>query len=150
MRIVSPVSVCETTRSRPGADWPIVRNRRSPTKCRRDVAPQLKRHSRPATIGVPKLSVGTSLPDFCKPQFPKQRHDLAWLENRWLCHELRHFHRLRPDELALEPEIAVIKEHLDNFLKTYPEFVQRLTLAMRARKSRHPPERTTRCPSPAR
>ena len=77
----------------------------------------MKRHGRPATICMPKLSVGASLSDFREPQLPEKRHDLARLENRRLRHGLRHCDGLSPDELALESGIAPLKKHLDDFLE---------------------------------
>ena len=80
----------------------------------------MKRHRCPAAIGVPELSVRTSLPDFCKPQLPEKRHDLARLENRRLRHGLRYFDGLSADELALESGIAFLQQHLDDFLEVRP------------------------------
>ena len=77
----------------------------------------MKRHSRPATIRVPKLSVRASLPHFGEPQLPEKCHDLARLENRRLRHGLPHFDGLSPDELTLESGIAFLEEHLDYFLE---------------------------------
>ena len=99
----------------------------------------MKRHCRPATIRVPKLSVRASLPDFRKSQLPKKRHDFAWLENRRLRQGLRHFDGLSADELALESGGAVLQEHLDYFLEVRTEFVECVALAVRTRKPRYPP-----------
>ena len=99
----------------------------------------MKRHRRPATIGVPELSVRASLPDFRKPQLPKKRRDFAWLENRRLRQGLCHFDCLSADELALESGVAVLKEHLDYFLEVRPKLVECVTLAVRTRKPRYPP-----------
>ena len=80
----------------------------------------MNRYRRPATIRMPKSSVGASLPDFRKPQLSQERLDLARLENRRLCHGLRHFDGLSPDELTLQPWSAFLEEHLDDFLKVRP------------------------------
>ena len=77
----------------------------------------MKRHGCSTTVDMPKLSMRTSLSDFCKPQLPKKRDDLARLENRRLCHGLRHFDGLRPNELTFESGIAFLEQHLDYFLK---------------------------------
>ena len=52
---------------------------------------------------------------------------------------LRHFDCLSADELALESGVAVLKEHLDDFLEIRPELVECIALAVRTRKPRHPP-----------
>ena len=80
----------------------------------------MKWHGRPATVRMPKLSVRASLPDFCKPQLPEKRHDLARLENRRLRRGLRYFDGLSADELALESGIAFLQQHLDDFLEVRP------------------------------
>ena len=77
----------------------------------------MKRYRRPATVGMAKLSMRASLPDFREPQLPEKRHDLSMLENRWLRHALRHFDCLSPDELAFESGVAFLKEHFDYFLE---------------------------------
>ena len=99
----------------------------------------MKRHRRPTTIRVPKLLVRASPPDFRKSQLPKKRHDFARLENGRLRHGLRYFDGLSPDELALESGVAVLKEHLDDLLKVRPEFIERVALAVRTRKTWNPP-----------
>ena len=80
----------------------------------------MKRYGRPATVGMPKLSMRASLPDFREPQLPEKRHDLARLENRRLRYALRHFDGLSPDELAFESGVAFLKEHFDYFLEVRP------------------------------
>ena len=80
----------------------------------------MKRYGRPATVGMPKLSVRASLPDFGEPQLPEKRHDFAGLENRRLRHALRHFDGLSPDEFAFESGVAFLKEHFDYFLEVRP------------------------------
>ena len=80
----------------------------------------MKRYGRPATVGMPKLSVRDSLPDFREPQLPEKRHDFARLENRRLRHALRHFDGLSPDELAFESGVAFLKEHFNYFLEVRP------------------------------
>ena len=77
----------------------------------------MKRHGRSAPVGMPKLSMRTSLSDFRKPQLSEKRDDLARLENRRLSHGLRHFDGLSPDELTLESGIAFLEEHLDDSLE---------------------------------
>ncbi len=89
-------------------------------QCRRNVAPLMKRHGRPATVAVPKLSVRASVPDFCEPQLPEKCHDLARLENRRLRHGLRYFDGLSPDKLAFESGVAFLKKHFDYFLEVRP------------------------------
>ena len=76
----------------------------------------MKRYRRPATVGMPQLAVRASLADLREPKLPKQRHDLARLEDRWLRHGLRHFDGLSADELAFESGVALFKEHFDHFL----------------------------------
>jgi len=99
----------------------------------------MKRHCRPTTIRVPKLSVRASLPDFRKSQLPKKRNNFARLENGRLGHGLRYFDCLSPDELALESGVAVLKEHLDHLLEVRPEFIERVALAVGTRKTWNPP-----------
>ena len=77
----------------------------------------MKWYGRPATVGMPKLSVRASLPDFRKPQLPEKRHDLARLQNRRLRHRLRYFDGLSPDELAFKSRVAFFKKHFDDFLE---------------------------------
>ena len=107
-------------------------------QCRRDIAPLMKGHGRATTVGVPKLSVRSALPDFGKPQLPEKRHDLAGLQDGWLRHGLRHFDRLRSDEHALQPRVSLLEQHLDHFLKVGAKFVQRFTLAVSAREAWDP------------
>lgn len=68
-------------------------------------------------VGMPKLSVRASLPDFREPQLFEKRHDLARLENRRLRHGLRYFDGLSPDELAFKSRVAFLKKHFDDFLE---------------------------------
>ena len=89
-------------------------------QCRRNVAPLMKWYGRPATVGMPKLSVRASLADFVKPQLPEKRHDLARLEDGRLRHGSCHFDGLSPDELAFESGVAFLKEHFDYFLEVRP------------------------------
>ena len=104
----------------------------------------MKRHGRPATVHVSELLVRTALPDFRKPQLPKERHDLAWLQNWHFAHGSRHFDGLCPHEDALELGVTPFEQHLNHFLKIGPELVQGLALTVRARKTWHPPNVETR------
>jgi len=99
----------------------------------------MKWYGRPATVGMPKLSVRASLADFVKPRLPEKRHDLARLQDRRLGHGLRHFDGLSPDEHAFESGVALFKKHFDHFLEIRTQLVKRLALAVRARKPRYPP-----------
>lgn len=99
----------------------------------------MKRYSRSATVGMPKLAVRASLPDLREPQLPEKRHDLARLEDRRLRHGLRHFDGLSADELAFKSGVALFKKHFDHFLEIRPQLVERRALAVRSRKARHPP-----------
>jgi hypothetical protein len=58
----------------------------------------------------------------------KKGHDLARLQNRWRRHGLRHVDGLSPNELALESGRSVFQEHLDDFLKVGPQFVEGIAL----------------------
>jgi hypothetical protein len=69
---------------------------------------------------MPQLAVRASLAYFCKPKLPKQRHDLARLEDRRLGHQLRHFDGLSADELAFELGGAPFEKHFNHFLEIRP------------------------------
>lgn len=99
----------------------------------------MKRHGRPATVGMPKLSMRTALSNLNKPQLPEKRHDFARLQDWHLAHKSRHFDGLRPDKHALETGIAFLEKHLDDFLQIGSKFVQRFALAVRTWKTRYPP-----------
>ena len=74
-----------------------------------------------------------------KPQVKKKRDDFARLEDGHVAHGSRHFDGLGADEDALKTRIAFFKQHLDNFLKIHLKFVECLTLAVSASKTRNQP-----------
>ena len=80
----------------------------------------MKRYGRPASVGMAKLSVRASLPNFREPQLYEKRHDLARFEDGRLRHGLRHFDGLSPDEHAFESGVALFKKHFDHLLKVRP------------------------------
>jgi hypothetical protein len=80
-----------------------------------------------------------ALSNLREPQPFEERHHLPRLEDRQLGHApLRYFDGLRADEDAFEARGAIFQQHFDDFVEVGPEFVKRIALAVRARKTRNP------------
>lgn len=88
------------------------------------------------TIGMPELLVRPALANLSEPQALKPRDDLARFQDRNRSHVLCDANRLRPDELGLEGLLPVLEQHGDDFLEIRLELVERITLAVSARKAR--------------
>jgi hypothetical protein len=86
-----------------------------------------------------ELLVRASLAGLSKSESLKQCDNLAGLEDRSL-HLLGHGNSLNADELGLELRSTVLQEEGDDFSEVGLQLVERLGLAMRARKARHVPD----------
>ena len=98
----------------------------------------MKRYRRASLVCVPELPMRSALPDFREPELFQKCHDLARLQDGQLPHGSRYFDGLCPDEHALKSRVAFLEQHLDDFLKVGPKFIERLTLAVRTGESRNP------------
>jgi hypothetical protein len=103
-----------------------------PQECRGDVASSVERHRCSPPVGVSILTMRSTLTYLHESEPFKERHDLAWLEDRDRAGHSGNLDRLNTDELGLELRLAIFQEHLDDLLKVPPQLVQGLALAVRA------------------
>jgi hypothetical protein len=102
----------------------------------RNVSPLVHRHRGHAAVRVPKLFVGTTLPDLAKPQALEQRDHLTGFEDGHPGHDSGH-DGLDADEFGFKAGLAILEEKGDDFLQVAVELVERLSLAVRPGESGH-------------
>jgi len=94
-------------------------------------------HRRAPSIRMPKLAVRTSLANQGKVQLPQNPHHLARLENRSAAHESADGDGLSSYEFSIKTRLTILKEHGDNFLKVFLQFIEGSALGMRPGKTRN-------------
>ncbi len=72
-----------------------------------------------------------------KSQENKNGDDFGWFQDGSASHPSGDCHILNPDELGFEFGLAIFKKHGNDLLKVLVEFIERLTLCIGPRESRH-------------
>jgi len=105
----------------------------------RDIAALVNRDCRDPPVGVTELLVGAPLPDLSKAESLKQANDFPRLED-WRLGQLSDCDRLNAHELRFKLRRPVLEEKRDDLSEVALELVERLRLAVSARKTGHVPD----------
>ena len=103
----------------------------------RNIASGVDRNSRESPVRMPELFVRTSLPHLDEAHLLNDANKFSCLENRELRQISAHLDQLCADELPFKWRLTILQQHLDHFPKILVEFVERLSLRMRAGKTRN-------------
>ena len=103
---------------------------------RRHIATAVRGHSRRPSVRVAELLVRTALADFLKSESCEYRDDFSRLEDGNRRHPLSgYYDDLSANELARNHGRSFVKDHGDDFLEVFIEFLKRLALTVRTRET---------------
>ena len=93
---------------------------------------------------MPELFVRSALANLGESQLLNDANEFSCLENREFRQVSAYLYQLHADKLPFKWRLAILKQHLDDFLEILIEFVKRFSLRVRTGKTGHVTDQQTR------